>query len=110
MTARPSAALVARLEAEIEWLRAELARKDETMLALRREGFDPVSVQPDVPRMVQPRLDPVILAAIEAVAAPHEPLYGRLRASAERDLAAGIEPERIAAETRRGSTLNPFHA
>lgn len=102
---------LAAAERETTWLREQLTAKDEAMLALRREGFDPAGVPGLVPQVVKlpgDDLGPEVKNALQYVAKPGDPLWFIEVEAARRELSAGRSAEQVAQSIRRGSTLNPF--
>lgn len=69
---------VAVLEEQVTWLRQELARRDEMMASMRREGFDPPArpVADALPPMKP--LPHAVQLAVERIASPGESLWNPL--------------------------------
>lgn len=104
-------AAVEALRDERNHLRDQLAAKDEAILALRREGFDPA--RPAVPEAERPpavRLPDDVVRALEARATPGSALWMDEMKRVREELAVGRDPAAIAKEIERGSPLNPYHA
>jgi hypothetical protein len=99
-----------RLDTELQWLRGQLGSAYDTILTLRREGFDPP--RPQDPASVQKpdALPSEVRKAIESVASPGEALWGQLMRTAGDMLANETSPKDVAAVIRRGSSMNPHHA
>ncbi len=100
----------AELQARIAGLTETIQGKDATILELKREGFSPPATQPPILPEGQERekLPPEIMAAIEAVSDPNEPLRTELVSDAWREMQDERETEKIAAEILQGSDLNPY--
>lgn len=98
------------LHREVEWLRGQLAAKDEAILTMKREGFAPPAPTPPTPERPDESLPLEVRKAIEKVADPGSALWMEEVKRARRELAFGRDGVAIAADIERGSTLNPFHA
>ena len=95
---------------EITALRDQLAKKDEAILALRRDGFDPPDPRPPTTHEMRAKLDPAILHAIEQIAQPGTKEHFVMLQEAE--ALVGAYPDRpaeqIADEVTEGCPISPY--
>lgn len=97
--------------AQVNWLRDQLAAKDEAILALRREGFDLAPPpRPEGEREPAFKLPSEVQKALESRAEPGSALWMEEVKRARMELALGRDPATIAKEIERGSSFNPHHA
>lgn len=93
------------LREQIAWLRLELERKDELIVGMRREGYDPPP-QIVTPTGKQPTLDPIIESTIEDMVRSGLGSYEDFASQAV-GYSADMTAEEIAEDMRRGSQINP---
>lgn len=85
--------------------RAENRRLVDTIIELRREGFDPAAATVLPPQPDRPQLPPEIRAAARKIAEPGSPLYRELIKDAEEQLRAGAPVPDILARIRLGASV-----
>lgn len=96
------------LREQVEFLRSELAKKDEVIQAMVREGYRP-DLAPPMPEMEMPNLPGRVMAAIEEIADPGTTLYADLVAQAEMELKDDeMTAEMVADGIRTGGDFNPY--
>ena len=94
------------LQETIKFLREENARLTDTLIEMKREGFQ-FNPAPEIPEK-QPMLPPDVMVAIHEVAEPHEQLYGEMVAYAQMLLDSSNEPLDVADMIRNGGDVSAF--
>lgn len=95
------------LREQVEFLRSELAKKDEVIQSMVREGYRP-DLAPPLPDREDVRLPGEIMAAIEEVADAGSTLYADLVSQAEKELQADMTAEMVADGIRTGGNFDPY--
>ena len=98
------------LASHVEWLQGHLAAAHETIVELKREGFElPAAAASVVDIPEAPKVPTVVMDAIHGIARPGDLLYNQLLAQAETDLAIdGVEAKDVAQKIAKGSSYSPY--
>ena len=98
------------LEDQCTMLKTMLDAAHETIVELRREGFELPPASPELPeRPASMKVPGVVMEAIHGIARPGELLYNQLVAEAQNDLEVeGAKPDDVAQKIAEGSSYSPY--
>ena len=98
------------LEDQCKMLKTMLDAAHDTIVELRREGFELPPASPELPETrADFKVPAVVMDAIHGIARPGELLYNQLVAEAQNDLEVeGAKPDDVAQKIAKGSSYSPY--